>query len=187
MVVYRSFPTSNNNLIQQRHGGLRVVYRSFPTSNHNHAQSRMVCDRLYIVLFLHQTTTFYLVSHVLEGCISFFSYIKPQLFSYLDFVTCVVYRSFPTSNHNYQKIYYDHYRLYIVLFLHQNTTLLSNVLSDLALYIVLFLHQTTTSSSLCACSGSCISFFSYIKPQRILHNSNNVFVVYRSFPTSNHN
>ena len=33
----------------------------------------------------------------------------------------------------------------------------------------------------------CISFFSYIKPQPMGETKQDGFVVYRSFPTSNHN
>ena len=56
----------------------------------------------------------------------------------------VVYRPFPTSNHNRQ-IEYDNYkRLYIVRFLHQTTTYAAKYTTKDMLYIVRFLHQTTT-------------------------------------------
>ena len=143
---------------------------------------------LYIVLFLHQTTTIGLpvlwicscISYysyikpqpaigqriILLGCISYYSYIKPQLFFFLDKRGFVVYRTIPTSNHNYH--FTDHvcrlvvYRtiptsnhnpadslqvvlvLYIVLFLHQTTTATQRFPPNSLLYIVLFLHQTTT-------------------------------------------
>ena len=35
-----------------------------------------------------------------DCCISFVSYIKPQQTKYLYWLNKVVYRSFPTSNHN---------------------------------------------------------------------------------------
>ena len=35
-----------------------VVYRTIPTSNHNHRVKNKVSRKLYIVLFLHQTTTY---------------------------------------------------------------------------------------------------------------------------------
>ena len=56
----------------------------------------------------------------------------------------VVYRSIPTSNRNYSQAVPD----YAVL------------------YIVLFLHQTATTISSAFPSACCISFYSYIKPQR---------------------
>ena len=79
---------------------IQVVYRTIPTSNHNNAQVmrlnsvlyivlflhqtttgfwlRFCCCLLYIVLFLHQTTT--LDHDMLDSlcCISYYSYIKPQ-------------------------------------------------------------------------------------------------------------
>ena len=37
---------------------MRVVYRTIPTSNHNVLSSWVTGYELYIVLFLHQTTTY---------------------------------------------------------------------------------------------------------------------------------
>ncbi len=143
---------------------------------------------LYIVRFLHQTTTVRFVVSVMSGCISSVSYIKPQPFcafcvfccccissvSYIKpqlkkmFVLCypVVYRPFPTSNHNHRKharntdivVYrpfptsnhnlsqdlFNLYLLYIVRFLHQTTTSVCTLSTCALLYIVRFLHQTTT-------------------------------------------
>ena len=36
---------------------LKVVYHPFPTSNHNIDDTRACVALLYIILFLHQTTT----------------------------------------------------------------------------------------------------------------------------------
>ena len=77
--------------------------------------------------------------------------------------------------------------LYIVLFLHQTTTLKQDVLSAFSLYIVLFLHQTTTYKECSELLGSCISYYSYIKPQHVVHKGVSCLVVYRTIPTSNHN
>ena len=77
-----------------------VVYRTIPTSNHNLIVSLIISSALYIVLFLHQTTTFcgigglhrrlYIVLFLHQTtttmvtltsatrCISYYSYIKPQ-------------------------------------------------------------------------------------------------------------
>ena len=78
-------------------------------------------------------------------CISYYSYIKPQLSWLAHAGFPVVYRTIPTSNHN------------LTLF---------SVIRRL-LYIVLFLHQTTTFGCTLLCSFSCISYYSYIKPQLI--------------------
>ena len=165
---------------------------------------------LYIFWFLHQTTTvnpftaansccisfdsyikpqlFYSARPQKGGCISFDSYIKPQLwftirakkFSCISFDSYikpqlqtrrgrhwgVVYLLIPTSNHNSEGKTNLTEQLYIFWFLHQTTTQsILNILFQL-LYIFWFLHQTTTAILLNLCMLSCISFDSYIKPQR---------------------
>ena len=99
-----------------------VVYRPFPTSNHNPFIILNYGIMLYIVRFLHQTTTLNKKYKIMTSCISSVSYIKPQLLATFFFfrsccissvsyikpqqsdristVTGVVYRPFPTSNHN---------------------------------------------------------------------------------------
>ena len=143
----------------------------------------------FLVRFLHQTTTSSITHSCNIGCISSVSYIKPQhdwvlLFAlnrcissvsyikpqhtslqwmeiyvvYRPFPTSnhntlavladcytVVYRPFPTSNHNRRIAYCLFYTLYIVRFLHQTTTFLTLCSSAVELYIIRFLHQTTTS------------------------------------------
>ena len=100
IVVYRSFPTSNHNWCLDAARLGVVVYRSFPTSNHNRKDASGSVSRLYIVRFLHQTTTndvyhyifslLYIVRFLHQTttyrrlvehelcCISSVSYIKPQ-------------------------------------------------------------------------------------------------------------
>ena len=143
-----------------------VVYRTIPTSNHNRLSLRLFISLLYIVLFLHQTTTGGYLCGTLSGCISYYSYIKPQLgalpervklrcISYYSYIkpqpercdvqyVSVVYRTIPTSNHNRGLSLRYPVRLYIVLFLHQTTTWGPAGTGKTTLYIVLFLHQTTT-------------------------------------------
>ena len=99
-VVYRPFPTSNHNLSQPIGFQLIVVYRPFPTSNHNGKCDQCRDTRLYIVRFLHQTTTAPNSQLFENRCISSVSYIKPQLLVMYYFLLSVVYRPFPTSNHN---------------------------------------------------------------------------------------
>ena len=99
---------------------------------------------LYIVLFLHQTTTqsksdrltlccisYYSYIKPQPGlnaqlagirCISYYSYIKPQLQTNVKGLAEVVYRTIPTSNHNFKVPLPWLSWLYIVLFLHQTTT-----------------------------------------------------------------
>ena len=57
-VVYRTIPTSNHNNAQALRLNSVVVYRTIPTSNHNLRLLWSSFPQLYIVLFLHQTTTY---------------------------------------------------------------------------------------------------------------------------------
>mgnify|MGYP006863309243 CR=1 FL=1 len=99
---------------------------------------------LYIVLFLHQTTTSLVTRSNPRSCISYYSYIKPQLACRDMAGGRVVYRTIPTSNHNRWFSLDVVLALYIVLFLHQTTTKCVTTSISIKLYIVLFLHQTTT-------------------------------------------
>ena len=165
-VVYRSIPTSNRNDSWSLRVRLKVVYRSIPTSNRNRKGASTAR-------------------------------------------AAVVYRSIPTSNRNFKRLVVVRQPLYIVLFLHQTATLYGCYFSDWRLYIVLFLHQTATDSRwqfagellyivlflhqtatthlLLIVMSSCISFYSYIKPQLDSRLQKRRDVVYRSIPTSNRN
>ena len=143
------------------------------------------------------------------GCISFDSYIKPQLLHKLYFILIVVYLLIPTSNHNSRiqpknsgSVVYlliptsNHncrsvlslsHLLYIFWFLHQTTTWMTTTIRKHSLYIFWFLHQTTTIIWAKQFVKRCISFDSYIKPQRIFYCIRIICVVYLLIPTSNHN
>ena len=145
-----------------------VVYLLIPTSNHNVYCFLNICSALYIFWFLHQTTTSeqgssaelgcisfdsyikpQLVSSsgmIRTGCISFDSYIKPQLEILLIVFTFVVYLLIPTSNHNKLTDAENAEPLYIFWFLHQTTTCRHQSFFCCLLYIFWFLHQTTTCS-----------------------------------------
>ena len=77
-----------------------VVYLLIPTSNHNIRWAISIAIMLYIFWFLHQTTTVRSVNISWYSCISFDSYIKPQLASDKKHQDIVVYLLIPTSNHN---------------------------------------------------------------------------------------
>ena len=85
-VVYLLIPTSNHNwgliIIQPSW----VVYLLIPTSNHNWCGRVSWWFELYIFWFLHQTTTHFKTSLSNFGCISFDSYIKPQLLYQLSVI-----------------------------------------------------------------------------------------------------
>ena len=60
----------------------------------------LCCRKLYIFWFLHQTTTDGVLITISLSCISFDSYIKPQLSPSLPLFFSVVYLLIPTSNYN---------------------------------------------------------------------------------------
>ena len=98
-------------------------------------------------------------------CISSYSYIKPQLVEKQKHQHYVVYLLIPTSNRNYCPL---------LPLLH-------------SLYIFLFLHQTATSRKCEILIISCISSYSYIKPQPSHFFVDCGHVVYLLIPTSNRN
>ena len=95
-----------------------VVYLLIPTSNHNQNRLSSICfllyifwflhqtttvckgwlfaSMLYIFWFLHQTTTYFLFFSYFLSCISFDSYIKPQLvdFRFLALGSCISFDSY---------------------------------------------------------------------------------------------
>ena len=144
---------------------LYVVYRLYPTSNHNRSSWSAPLVVLFIVCILHQTTTARLLSQSKKCCLSSVSYIKPQPAMPVPTFGRVVYRLYPTSNHN----------------------LVIGFIIFVRLFIVCILHQTTTYLVVSVGSISCLSSVSYIKPQRELLDGRSWLVVYRLYPTSNHN
>ena len=78
IVVYLAFSTSNHNLFLLHRWLLAVVYLAFSTSNHNQKRDVLFIEKLYILRFLHQTTTFSPNAWASLSCISCVFYIKPQ-------------------------------------------------------------------------------------------------------------
>ena len=128
--------------------------------------SNRVAIRLYILIFLHQTATqidkarsdigcislysyikpqlkFSVRSH-LPSCISLYSYIKPQQRSSSSVMSVVVYPYIPTSNRNPRPRLLYLVALYILIFLHQTATMGAGWDWKVELYILIFLHQTAT-------------------------------------------
>ena len=101
-VVYHLVPTSNHNNEEEYRLVLCVVYHLVPTSNHNREFDTSMYSELFIILFLHQTTTVGINPSVKDSCLSSCSYIKPQPQHLPMFYRCVVYHLVPTSNHNYR-------------------------------------------------------------------------------------
>ena len=180
-----------------------------PTSNHNYFSSKYILRLLYIFWFLHQTTTVVLLLILLSRCISFDSYIKPQLLydGYGIILSCisfdsyikpqlsdgcpsdtpVVYLLIPTSNHNWINSYKNIHEVVYLLIPTSNHNYILGIVILRGLYIFWFLHQTTTWAMIHWTSLCCISFDSYIKPQLFCFHTLLLFVVYLLIPTSNHN
>ena len=123
----------------------------------------------------------------LQRCISFESYIKPQLAPITPLPAAVVYLLNPTSNHNIFRIKSLMAAVVYLLNPTSNHNLLEITLYLLMLYIFWILHQTTTVQPVSNGTASCISFESYIKPQPRIGSHAVVAVVYLLNPTSNHN
>ena len=99
-VVYRSIPTSNRNCLSTLENQLVLYIVLFLHQTATKGSNGLGVGPLYIVLFLHQTAT--VMKEEIKGvcCISFYSYIKPQLLCCRLASDFVVYRSIPTSNRN---------------------------------------------------------------------------------------
>ena len=143
-VVYYHVPTSNHNYVLYEKACSSVVYYHVPTSNHNLLPRWKSTPRLYIIMFLHQTTTTTVLEQMKMGCILSCSYIKPQQLLHNTMLLLVVYYHVPTSNHNCASYSEVSWELYIIMFLHQTTTVLARNRILVVLYIIMFLHQTTT-------------------------------------------
>ena len=147
---------------------------------------------LYLLYILHQTTTLKRIILIAICCISYISYIKPQLIlefiyfksrciSYISYIKpqpslhnflpiIVVSLIYPTSNHNYNLIYIYQLRLYLLYILHQTTTSERCSVASNELYLLYILHQTTTFVQIDFFLFCCISYISYIKPQQKIIN-----------------
>ena len=145
LVVYLSLPTSNHNWQMLMLSPLMLYIFRFLHQTTTWANDGHLLAKLYIFRFLHQTTTLDRLLRIILSCISFASYIKPQLNALLNKKNKVVYLSLPTSNHNTTSIAY----------------------AACGLYIFRFLHQTTTKARFWSVLPRCISFASYIKPQQV--------------------
>ncbi len=170
-VVPYHFSTSNHNLRPRWRARLLVVPYHFSTSNHNPRCSIIILIMLYLITFLHQTTTLYTSVNTSTGCTLSLFYIKPQrqaiaaaldegctlslfyikpqpLLVLLSYLYVVPYH-FSTSNHNKSYEYYPLVSLYLITFLHQTTTIKPLPFEYLRLYLITFLHQTTTPHASC--------------------------------------
>ncbi len=77
-VVSYSISTSNHNTDAMSGQPLTVVSYSISTSNHNISQRMSELDLLFLIRFLHQTTTTWWCCGLSLRCFLFDFYIKPQ-------------------------------------------------------------------------------------------------------------
>ena len=143
-----------------------VVYRTIPTSNHNPSESKARSFSLYIVLFLHQTTTDKPFSTRFLRCISYYSYIKPQHKRDVHYIVGVVYRTIPTSNHNSYKVWA--FRFCVVYRTIPTSNHNAQVSKSIVMSVVYRTIPTSNHNTTCGLKR---------------HSR----VVYRTIPTSNHN
>ncbi len=144
----------------------KVVSYGIPTSNHNVRLLTAVAFKLFLMAFLHQTTTGAVVYGLALSCFLWHSYIKPQRLLHAAINLRVVSYGIPTSNHNpllvlprertvvsYGIPTSNHNRspgwnpsmpLFLMAFLHQTTTVAVSVIPKSSLFLMAFLHQTTT-------------------------------------------
>ena len=99
-VVYLYIPTSNHNSVASLSAFVLLYIFIFLHQTTTGSVNSCVAVRLYIFIFLHQTTTHSMSMSSQVGCISLYSYIKPQLYNRPSSNLPVVYLYIPTSNHN---------------------------------------------------------------------------------------
>ena len=166
MVVYRPFPTSNHNsFVACAYVGTLYIVR-FLHQTTTPSKTGVKLNKLYIVRFLHQTTTYMRATHINDGCISSVSYIKPQLWDGAkgSFSGCI-------SSVSYIKP--------------QLISFIGKLIYSCISSVSYIKPQPVGVEN--APENGCISSVSYIKPQLVCCVCVCRHVVYRPFPTSNHN
>ena len=148
---------------------------------------RLDLVQLYILIFLHQTATTRVLSIKNDGCISLYSYIKPQQFRSQVAAHLAVYPYIPTSNRNIDDSLVTAATAVYPYIPTSNRNLTSVVPVSGVLYILIFLHQTATAAGVRVGCHCCISLYSYIKPQRGKSGAGRNSAVYPYIPTSNRN
>ena len=149
----------------------QVVYHLVPTSNHNGNSKRNLKAQLFIILFLHQTTTSQTFTLPIIRCLSSCSYIKPQHLARPGSMRkgCLSSCSYIKPQLGSQVHQTQECCLSSCSYIKPQQCRLCNFVY-LWLFIILFLHQTTTVVVFCSAVMRCLSSCSYIKPQPIVVN-----------------
>ena len=167
-----------------------VVPYFVSTSNHNKVQSLIILCWLFLILFLHQTTTYGVHDYLLCRCSLFCFYIKPQLTSLSTIwscgcsLFCFYIKPQPYRGEQFANIgcslfcfYIKPQRVpvstaqvkvvpYFVSTSNHNSARATP--SKERLFLILFLHQTTTYTPSTTPRYSCSLFCFYIKPQLVV-------------------
>ena len=99
-VVSYSISTSNHNIAPCVNSPISLYLIPFLHQTTTPTCTITILTALYLIPFLHQTTTVDIVESWFECCILFHFYIKPQLFRFKFYCRTVVSYSISTSNHN---------------------------------------------------------------------------------------
>ena len=187
-VVSYSISTSNHNRCKRRTKPMKVVSYSISTSNHNRATARIIppmvvsysistsnhnitlsmspISELYLIPFLHQTTTLALRMIQRSGCILFHFYIKPQLGGFFISASscCILFHFYIKP----QLCWMCQFTCFCCILFH-------------------FYIKPQPTPLLDYEAIGCILFHFYIKPQLITCRGVCLAVVSYSISTSNHN
>ena len=187
-----------------------VVYLLIPTSNHNLIGRTGGSHALYIFWFLHQTTTFtfgvvfparcisfdsYIKPQltirkilVYESCISFDSYIKPQLLTFLMmlFVSCISFDSYIKPQHLGAQTFAQESCISFDSYIKPQLTYYLSCQDKRCISFDSYIKPQLIGYYI-HITPRCISFDSYIKPQLLYNHIFYALVVYLLIPTSNHN
>ena len=165
-----------------------VVSYSISTSNHNTSMVTTCQPSLYLIPFLHQTTTIYHVIRLEFGCILFHFYIKPQRKGTNTEPTrsCILFHFYikPQRFEGCQKSF-KRCILFHFYIKPQHIKACLKVLESCILFHFYIKPQPANSHD--SRRDSCILFHFYIKPQPYLLTYRYSRVVSYSISTSNHN
>ena len=165
-VVPYSISTSNHNLLAAIAYKCLVVPYSISTSNHNLLIIVSQLSTLFLILFLHQTTTNGELPSFTDGCSLFYFYIKPQRLDHSIF--CIT-------------------RCSLFYFYIKPQPWNEGVFGKDGCSLFYFYIKPQLVPEVDYYQGSCSLFYFYIKPQRNVALVLAELVVPYSISTSNHN
>ena len=187
-VVYHLVPTSNHNSASRENPQCLLFIILFLHQTTTRRKLYKFPTMLFIILFLHQTTTIVLFQCRLWSCLSSCSYIKPQLPTFLGGHITVVYHLVPTSNHN--AFTFPYYRALVVYHLVPTSNHNFVVGHELLAEVVYHLVPTSNHNSvpyLCRFNDVVYHLVPTSNHNLVAYLLVLTSVVYHLVPTSNHN